>query len=89
MTAPGDSGTPLAGSAGSDLSCFDCAWHRSAGYWAHVVCRYPRERVPKVVDLSKILGWVAVTHYSAATVCPAFLSPNAQRERPAGMEDQK
>ena len=68
------------GAAGSASSCFDCAWHRRAGFWSHVVCRYPRERVPEVVDLSKVLDQVAVTHCSAATICPAFLPPNAPRE---------
>lgn len=67
----------LAGRAGSALSCFDCAWHLDVGYLLHVTCRYPRERVPAVVDMSGCHDGVALTKDIAATVCPGFKSPNS------------
>lgn len=68
----------LAGAAGSALSCFDCAWHRERGWFQHVECAYPRERIADVVDLSGVRDGVVLTKDIAATICPAFQSPNAR-----------
>lgn len=79
-----DATAPLAPAAGSAFSCFDCTWHREAGYWAHVVCVYPRERVAAVVALSGFHDGVGLTKDIAATICPDYTSPNDQVQELSG-----
>lgn len=70
-------GQTLAGVSCSPPSCLQCRHH--AEYMTHLTatvrCRYPRERDPRVVDMTIFLHGNAVMPLKTAVICPHFESP--------------